>query len=113
MPALENFIHIGPLQPAGIEAGLFIGHLKSLRVKIHIQPGLGIPLLCRGQISTGDLQQPHQIGRPGVPGVLGLHIGRCLFQGVDALLGPGISLFFNGSQRGFRLEPLRRDRSLQ
>ena len=106
MPALENLIHIGPLESAGIEAGLLIGHLQGLRVKIHVQPGLGIPLLGWGQISARDLQQPHEIGRPGMPGVLGLHIGRRFFQCVDALLGPGVGFLLNGPQRGIPIGAL-------
>ena len=100
MPALKDFIHIGPLQSPGVEAGLLIGHLKGLGIEIHIQPGLGIPVLRRGQAPPGDLQQLHQVGRPGIPGILGLHIGRRLFQGVDALLRPGVGLLLNDPQRG-------------
>ena len=100
VPTLKDFIHIGPLQSPGVEAGLLIGHLKGLGIEIHIQPGLGIPVLRRGQAPPGDLQQLHQVGRPGIPGILGLHIGRRLFQGVDALLRPGVGLLLNGPQRG-------------
>ena len=52
VPALKDFIHIGPLQSPGVEAGLLIGHLKGLGIEIHIQPGLGIPVLPPGSGSA-------------------------------------------------------------
>ena len=103
MPALQDLIHVRPFQPAGVQASPFISQLQRLGVKIHIQPGLRIPLLRRRQIPAGDLQHAHQGRHPGMSGILGLHIGGRLFQGIDPLLRPNVSLFLDHTQRGISI----------
>ena len=100
VPTLQDFIHVGPVEPAGIQARPLIGHGNGFVVKAHFQPTLGVALLRRGQIPAPDLQSVHQLGKPGGPDILGLNKGRGLFNAVNAPLGPGIGLFLNGPQAG-------------
>ena len=98
MPALQNFIHVRPGKATGIEAGALIGHGHHLIGKAHIQPALRIFFLSGRQVAAADLEQLLKFFHPGVAQIPGTDIGRCLLQGLDALLSPGISLFFNGTQ---------------
>ena len=100
VPALQNLIHVRPIEAACIQAGPLIGHGDGLVVKAHLQPALGIALLCRGQISAPYLQGLHELGQPGSPDILGLDKGRGLLDGIDAPLRPGIGLLLDGPQAG-------------
>ena len=88
MPALQDLVHIVPVETAGVEAGALIGHGDALLVEAHIQPALGIALLGGGEPAAVDLDQLHQTAEPGIPHILVLDEHRRFFHLI--ILYPGI-----------------------
>jgi len=106
VPALQNLVHIGPVQSAGVKTGALIGHGNHFILHAQIQPGIGITLLCCRQIPSVDLQNLHQPSDPGLPLILHLDKGSSLLNGINPPLCPGIGLLLNAAQADAALSAL-------
>ena len=85
MPALENLVHVGPVEAAGIEAGPLIGHGNCFFIKPQFQPGAGIPLFRIGKFSAPDLKNIHNLGAFTVNILITLLLALAFFNAMNAL----------------------------
>ena len=100
MPALQNLVHVCPVEAAGIQAGPLIGHGDGLVLEAHFKPALGVALLSGSEVPPSDLEHLHELSQPGRTDILGLDEGRGLLNAVNAPLGPGVGLLLNGPKTG-------------
>ena len=99
VPGFQNGVTIGPLHGSGVETRLFVGHGNDIVAKAPVQPLADILLLGPGQPPVSQLEALLDPGYDRLLLQLSLHIKGCIFQGVNALVGPVVRFFFNGPQR--------------
>ena len=95
VPAAQDGVAVGPFQPAGRHAGLFIGKADFLFAEAPREPRQDIILLARRQPAARNAEQLPDLAQLRLPQKLVLHIDRRLLHRVDAVVGPVIRFLFD------------------